>query len=71
MSRIGHLPTRMCVGCRKRRKKMELVRFVLKKEENQILPGDRKEGGRGMYLCPDPSCWTLAKKKYPALCMKQ
>jgi len=49
---------------------MEMVRFVLKKEESQMLPGDRKEGGRGMYLCPDPSCWTLAKKKYPALCFK-
>lgn len=67
MSKRGHLPTRMCVGCRKRRKKIEMVRFVLKKEERPLLPADKKEGGRGIYLCPDPSCLTMARKKYPAL----
>jgi predicted RNA-binding protein YlxR (DUF448 family) len=62
MSKKGHLPIRMCVGCRKRRKKEEMVRF--KQGEDGILFVDEKKlNGRGFYLCPDVTCLRLAQKK--------
>jgi predicted RNA-binding protein YlxR (DUF448 family) len=62
MSKKGHLPIRMCVGCRKRRKKEEMVRF--KQGEDGILFVDEKKlKGRGFYLCPDVTCLRLAQKK--------
>jgi len=63
MSKEGHVPIRMCVGCRKRRKKEEMVRF--KQGEGGILFMDEKKklNGRGFYLCPDVTCLRLAQKK--------
>jgi uncharacterized protein len=63
MSKKGHVPMRMCVGCRKRRKKEEMVRF--KQGEGGILSMDEKKklNGRGFYLCPDLTCLRLAQKK--------
>jgi predicted RNA-binding protein YlxR (DUF448 family) len=63
MSQKGHIPIRMCVGCRKRRKKDEMVRF--KQSEDGILFVDerKKLSGRGLYLCPDETCLRLAQKK--------
>jgi predicted RNA-binding protein YlxR (DUF448 family) len=63
MSKKGHVPMRMCVGCRKSRKKKEMVRF--KQGEGGILFMDEKKklNGRGFYLCPDMTCLRLAQKK--------
>lgn len=63
MSHKGHLPIRMCIGCRKKRKKGEMVRF--KQGENRILFIDEKQklDGRGFYLCPDEMCLRLAQKR--------
>ncbi len=50
MSKRGHIPIRMCVGCRSRKRKEEMIRFT---------PGNE----RGAYLCPDLKCLKRAEKK--------
>ncbi len=55
-------PVRMCVGCRDRKRKEELLRFV---ERDGVLffdPFYRAEG-RGMNLCPSRRCFERALKK--------
>ncbi len=65
VSKRGHIPIRMCMGCRKRREKKELIRLT-KNAEGAFAPGEKKNSpGRGFYLCPDPECFTRAQKKQP------
>ena len=63
MSRKGHVPIRMCMGCRKRRKKVEMIRFIRTAGGEALAPGGKNQDGRGLYLCPDVSCLKAAKKK--------
>jgi uncharacterized protein len=55
---MKHIPLRMCVACRQRRPKGELLRLLLTPEGFQLDPTG-KLPGRGAYVCPDnPECWT-------------
>jgi len=63
MSRRGHVPVRMCVGCRKKRKKEEMIRFTLSADGGTRRTTGKDGNGRGVYLCPDPACLKAAKKK--------
>ncbi len=54
---------RMCIGCRSRRKKTEMVRFIRTPEGSLMRADKKKAGGRGLYLCPDPRCFKKAEKK--------
>lgn len=67
MSKKGHVPIRMCIGCRKKRKKDDMVRLII--GFDGILFSDHKKNlnGRGYYLCPDRSCLKLAQKKHRGL----
>lgn len=47
--------TRMCVACRKRENKNNLLRFVPYNEE-VILDKEQKINARGIYLCKDKKC---------------
>lgn len=49
------MPVRMCVGCRKKTEKVELVRVVLTDGEPVADPKGNQPG-RGAYLCPDEKC---------------
>lgn len=53
MVRRGHRPVRMCVLCRKRRYKEELIRLAL--DSDKMIVVDLKGGmpGRGAYVCPE------------------
>lgn len=55
-------PTRTCTGCRKRRPKHELLRFVASGESAEPDPLQRR-GGRGVYLCPSAACLDRAARK--------
>ncbi|GAB5602523.1 YlxR family protein [Thermus sp. FJN-A] len=58
---MRHVPIRMCVACRKRRPKGELLRILLTSDGFQIDPTG-KLPGRGAYVCPDnPECWQEKK----------
>jgi predicted RNA-binding protein YlxR (DUF448 family) len=53
----------MCIGCRKKKKKEEMLRLV--KSIDGVVSVDEKKRmkGRGLYLCPDPTCFKMARKK--------
>ena len=63
MSKRGHVPLRMCTGCRQRKKKEEMVRLIQMSEGVMVLDGKKILPGRGVYLCPDPACLRRARRK--------
>ncbi len=62
MSGGSHIPIRMCIGCGKRGKKEEMIRFV-RKTSGQVSNNPKPLEGRGFYLCPDLACLRIAQKK--------
>lgn len=57
------IPMRRCAGCMQSRPKKELIRIVSLGEGHISLDLTGKANGRGVYLCPDSSCFQKAKKK--------
>ena len=56
-----HTPLRMCLACRQRRPKRELLRLVMGLQGPRLDPSGRQPG-RGAYICPDnPACWVEKK----------
>jgi uncharacterized protein len=53
----------MCIGCRERKKKEEMIRFTRGAEGVLLLNEGKPSGGRGLYLCPNLRCLKLAQKK--------
>ena len=43
--------------------KKELIRIVGNKDGNVMLDITGKAQGRGVYICPDSSCFKIARKK--------
>ncbi len=64
MRRKGHLPIRMCIGCRKRQQKGEMIRFIQTAEGKALFFGGQKQIGRGFYVCPKASCLKAATKRF-------
>jgi predicted RNA-binding protein YlxR (DUF448 family) len=56
----GHVPLRTCVACRKKRPKVEMMRF----SAGGVGSVNRDGEGRGMYLCPDISCLEKAVSRF-------
>ena len=54
---MKHVPIRMCVACRRRRPKGELLR-ILVTEEGFVIDPSGKRPGRGAYVCPDTVSYT-------------
>lgn len=52
----------MCVGCRSRKEKKELIRVVRTPELNLLIDPTGKKAGRGAYLCPRIECLQKAIK---------
>jgi len=57
--KAGHIPIRMCVVCRKKKPKDELLRF----RADGVAPGGSPAEGRGMYLCREAACMETALKR--------
>jgi len=65
VSRRERAPVRMCVGCRERKRKEELIRFT-QGEGGILIYNERKPlSGRGFYLCPTLKCFRMAQRKHP------
>ncbi|SMB95554.1 hypothetical protein SAMN00808754_1274 [Thermanaeromonas toyohensis ToBE] len=62
MPRPKKIPLRMCVGCRARKDKRELVRVVRTPEHMVLIDPTGKKAGRGAYLCPKLECLQKAAK---------
>ena len=56
MNKVGHTPLRQCLGCRKRRRKDELIRLVYVGGMGVVMDTGQKMPGRGAYLCNDAGC---------------
>jgi predicted RNA-binding protein YlxR (DUF448 family) len=63
MREKGHVPIRMCIGCRKKRQKEEMIRFTQSTEGVLWIDERKRHQGRGFYLCPNLDCLNIAKKK--------
>jgi len=63
MSQKGDAPIRTCIGCRKKRKKEEMIWLTLSDEGVVVVNEKKPHPGRGFYLCPDLGCLNTAKKK--------
>lgn len=57
------IPHRMCVVCRERREKSELVRVTKNKQGNISLDKSGKAEGRGAYICKSGECIKNAEKR--------
>ena len=57
------IPMRMCVGCRERKEKRELIRIVRTPEGETLIDPTGKKSGRGAYVCRSPECLKRAIKQ--------
>lgn len=57
-------PQRMCVSCRERKDKKDLLRVVLKEDGSIKYDPTGKEAGRGSYLCRNEKCIMLELKAH-------
>ena len=55
-----HVPIRTCAGCRGEHPKREMIRVVRTPDGHVVLDSTGKRAGRGVYVCPEPSCWQQA-----------
>lgn len=55
-------PLRMCVACRARGTKKELIRVVRTPTGEVVADARAKAPGRGAYLCRKPECLEKARK---------
>ena len=58
--RIGE---RTCMGCGRKTYKKDLLRFVVHDNEEVLFDSKQNMPGRGGYLCPKQTCFSLAGKK--------
>ncbi len=64
----GHIPIRMCIVCRTKRPKFELIRLTVDKNGFVRRDDKGKLGGRGAYVCPNEKCIKELMKKPQLLC---
>ncbi|MDL2271560.1 YlxR family protein [Desulfovibrio sp. OttesenSCG-928-I05] len=65
LGKLRHIPARMCVICRKRFPKGDILRFVSPEGSASPVPDPRQVlPGRGMYVCPDDTCRERFAKKH-------
>jgi len=62
MSKKKKIPLRICIGCRGKMPKKELVRIVRTPENELVLDTTGKKPGRGAYICPSEECFKKALK---------
>lgn len=60
--KVKKIPQRMCVGCREKRGKKELIRIVRTPDAEVIIDPTGKKAGRGAYICPQIECLRKAVK---------
>lgn len=60
---MAYIPLRMCAACRGMFPKPELIRLVRADGDGIVTDEKQKVQKRGVYLCNNPDCIALAKKK--------
>jgi len=57
------IPMRMCVSCRERFAKKELIRVVATPDGKTVIDPTGRLPGRGAYVCHNPECMKKALDK--------
>nr|WP_277998258.1 YlxR family protein [Zhaonella formicivorans] len=60
--KIKKIPQRMCVGCKEKKGKKDLIRIVRTPEAEILVDPTGKKAGRGAYICPEVECLNKAVK---------
>lgn len=58
------IPQRMCVSCRTRKNKKDLLRVVLMPDGQVTVDPTGKKPGRGAYVCKSRECLAQAVKAH-------
>ncbi len=53
---MKNIPQRMCVSCREKKEKKDLIRIVCNKAGELSIDINGKLEGRGAYICKDIKC---------------
>jgi len=61
---LKKIPQRMCVSCRVRRNKADLIRVVLMPDGQAMIDPSGKKPGRGAYVCRKKDCLAQAVKAH-------
>ncbi len=56
------IPLRICLGCREKKPKKDLIRIVRTPESEIELDPTGKKAGRGAYICSCEECFKKALK---------
>lgn len=56
-------PIRLCMACREKNYKKNLIRIVKEKTGKIFVDDLKKSQGRGAYLCFKKSCFKILQKK--------
>lgn len=56
-------PLRMCMVCRQRKEKQDLIRIAYQKERGTEIDGSGTMPGRGAYLCKTGDCIAQAQRR--------
>ena len=56
-----HKPQRMCVVCRTRHNKEDLIR-ISKFDDVPVIDQDKKQSSRAIYVCKNANCVEFLKK---------
>lgn len=59
---MKNVPQRMCISCREKKYKKELMRIVCNKNGEISVDINGKLEGRGAYICKDINCLEKAIK---------
>lgn len=62
MRKQRKIPERMCIGCKERRPKRDLIRVVRSPDREVELDPTGKKSGRGAYICVSAGCLEKARK---------
>ncbi len=62
MAKVRKIPLRMCVACRHKMNKRDLIRVVRTPEGDVLLDETGKRSGRGAYICKQDDCFLKAIK---------
>lgn len=56
------IPQRMCMACREKKDKRDLIRIVRTVDGTIVLDDTGKKSGRGAYICPKAECFKKVRK---------
>ena len=57
------VPARTCIGCASSSDKRTFIRLVRTPDGHVELDPTSKANGRGAYLCANPDCFEMARKR--------